>query len=201
MNLSLKQYRTIDLVIMLMLLVVSEALIGAAARSWFPDELYVLSPTIAIVCIVMMRWGGYAALHALGGGLTLCAVSGAGLRQTAVYCIGNCFALAAMFFFKAFGKEKVRTKTSLSLLFTASAFFAAQAGRTAAGIVFGGSAGDIVRFILTDSLSLVFAVVTVQLTRRLDGIFEDQVSYLIRTHSERRKSQMLDQADSGYGDI
>ena len=58
MNLSLKQYRAIDLGLMLLILTGAEALIAHAARSWFPDEIYVLSPTMALVCIVMMRWGG-----------------------------------------------------------------------------------------------------------------------------------------------
>ena len=51
MNLSVKQYRNIDLIIMLIMLAAAEALITVAARVWFPYELYSLSPTAAIVCI------------------------------------------------------------------------------------------------------------------------------------------------------
>ena len=118
MNLSFKQYRAIDLGIMLFILAVSEAVITYAATVWFPDEFYVLSPTIAIVCIVMMRWSGFAAVHAVAGGLALCIASGASASQFAVYCAGNCFALAALILFKIFGKEKIRSKPSLSVLFT-----------------------------------------------------------------------------------
>lgn len=200
MDLSLKQYRNIDLSILLAMLVAAEVIINIAARVWFPFEAYVLSPMVAVVCIVMMRWGPFAAVHAVGGGLALCIVSGASIEQYAVYCVGNCFALAALFLFKVWDKEKVRTKIPLTVLFTASAFCGVQIGRWLVGMFFGGSAGDIVRLITTDSLSLVFAVVTVLIARRIDGLFEDQVAYLIRTQAERNKEQLEDYGDTEYGD-
>lgn len=196
MNLSFKQYRTVDLGIMLALLVFAETLITYAARVWFPYESYVLSPTVAIVCIVMMRWGGYAAVHAIGGGLALCIASGANVSQFAVYCIGNCFALAALALFKIWGKEKIRSKIFLTILFTIMAFCAAQIGRWLVGLVFGGSVGDIIVLFATDSLSLIFAVLAVLIARRIDGLFEDQRSYLIRTQAERNRQQMPDCGDT-----
>lgn len=200
MNLSLKQYRAIDLGIMLFMLAAAEVLITVAAKVWFPSEMYVLSPTVAMVCIVMMRWGAYAAVHAVGGGLALCIASGADIEQFAVYCIGNCFALAALLLFKVWGKEKIRSKVTLTILFTVLSFFAVQVGRWLVGMLVGGAAGDIVRLIATDSLSLVFAVVTVLLARRIDGLFEDQIAYLVRTQAERSKEQMPDYGDTEYGD-
>lgn len=201
MNLSLKQYRMIDVCIMTMILVAAEAVITTAARVWFQAESYVLSPTVAIVCIVMMRWGAYAAVPALGGGLALCIASGASLQQFAVYCIGNCFALAALAILKRKGKEAVRSKASLTFMFTAAAFIAVQVGRWLVGLALGGSAGAIVTLIATDSLSLLFAAVTVQLARRIDGLFEDQIAYLIRTQAERNKSQIPDYGDTEYGEV
>ena len=199
MNLSFKQYRAIDLGIMLFILAVVEALITYAATVWFPDEFYVLSPTIAIVSIVMMRWGGFAAVHAIGGGLALCMASGADPKQFVVYCAGNCFALLALILLKALGKEKVRTKTSLTILFTVIAFCGAQVGRWLVGMLMGGSAGDIIMFFTTDSLSLVFALLTVLIARRINGLFEDQLAYLKRTQAERNKEQIPDYGDTEYG--
>ena len=200
MNLSFKQYRAIDLGIMLFLLAAAEVVITRAATVWFPYEAYVLSPTIAIVCIVMMRWGGFAAVHAVGGGLALCIASGASLNQFAVYCVGNCLALAALVLFKIFGKEKIRNTPSLTVLFTVTAFCMAQVGRWLVGMAFGGSAGDIVTFFTTDSLSLMFAMVTVLISRRIDGLFEDQMAYLVRTQAERNKQQIPDYGDTEYGE-
>ena len=200
MNLSFKQYRAIDLGIMLVILAVSEAVITHAATVWFPDEFYVLSPTVAIVCIVMMRWGGFAAVHAMGGGLALCIASGAGLNQIVVYCVGNCFALIALIPLLTIGKEKVRSKSWLTVLFTVVAFCGAQIGRGLVGLFFGGSAGDIITFFTTDSLSLVFAVLTVLIARRINGLFEDQMAYLVRTQAERNKQQIPDYGDTEYGE-
>ena len=199
MNLSFKQYRTIDLGIMLFMLAVAEVVITKAATVWFPYESYVLSPTIAIVCIVMMRWGGFAAVHAFGGGLALCIASGAGPNQYAVYCIGNCFALIALVLLKALGKEKIRSTPSLTVLFVAVAFCGAQVGRWLVGLLMGGSAGDIIMFLTTDSLSLMFALLAVLISRRVDGLFEDQMAYLVRTQEERKRQQMQQQM-SDYGD-
>ena len=85
-NLSLKQYKAIDLAMLAVILAVFEAITSLAASKWFPLQLFSLSPTIAVVCIVMMRWGGWAAIHAVVGGLSFCIATGASPEQYAVYC-------------------------------------------------------------------------------------------------------------------
>ena len=200
MNLSFKQYRSVDLGIMLVMLAVAEALTAYAATVWFPYEFYVLSPTVAVVCIVMMRWGGFAAIHAAVGGLALCIASGAEPKQFVVYCVGNCFALAALILLKTLGKEKVRSKLLLTALFTVIAFCGAQVGRWLVGLMMGGSVSDILTFFATDSLSLIFALVTVLISRRINGLFEDQWAYLVRTQAERNKQQLPDYGDTEYGE-
>lgn len=186
-NISFKQYRAIDLVIWLAILSVFEYLTVMAASKWFPGELYTVSQLTAVLCIVMMRWDGYAAVHALAGGIVFCLVQGGRPEQYAVYCIGNCFALLALILFRIVGKEKVRTKFLYTVLFVAAAFGGVQLGRWLVSLFFGGNSGSIITFLMTDSLSLVYAVVAVLISRRADGLFEDQKSYLIRTEAERRK--------------
>lgn len=200
MNLSFKQYRAVDLTIMLVMLVAAEVIIVVAAGSWFPNEIYVLSPTVAVICIVMMRWGPYAAIHAVAGGAALCIVMGASVQQFAVYCIGNCFSLLGLVMFRALGKERIRSKMTLTALFTLAVFAAVQVGRWAVSLLFGGAPESIGTFFASDSLSLLFALVTVQLARRLDGIFEDQKAYLIRTEAQRRREDFPDAGDSEYGE-
>lgn len=137
MKLSLQQYRWIDVTIMTVLLMIAEAVIVTAARVWFPSEVYVLSPTAAIVCIVMMRWGGYAAIPAMGGGLALCLASGAQPRQFLVYGIGNVFALLALFLLRRLGKARVQSNVPLTLLFTCLTFCGMQTGRGLVGLLLG----------------------------------------------------------------
>lgn len=189
MNFTFKQYRAIDLTILGAVLLVCEFLTATAATKWFPNELYTLSPTITVVCIVMMRWNGYAAIHALLGGFVYCFACGAHDKQIIIYCIGNCFALLALILFKLLGKEKIRSKFYFSLLFALTAFFGAQIGRWTVGIAFGGPFDSLGAFVSADIITLLFTVVVVLISRKAEGLFEDQRSYLIRTEEERRKKE------------
>lgn len=189
MNLSFKQYKAIDLALLAVILAVFEAITALAASKWFPYQLYTFSPTIAVICIVMMRWGGWAAIHAAVGGFAFCIASGGNIQQFAVYCIGNCFALAALVFFKIkpIGKENVRGKFYYTVLYTVTAYCGAQIGRWMVGLFLGEPADSIITFFTTDIISLLFAVVVILLSRNIDGLFEDQKSYLIRTEEERKR--------------
>ena len=197
-NISFKQYRIIDLAIWVFLLTVFESLTVLAATRWFPGELYMLSQLVAVLCIVMMRWGGYAAVHAVVGGAVFCLISGGNGPQFAVYCIGNCFALLALLLFKALGKEKVRAGAFLTILFVTLAFCGAQMGRWLVSLFLGGSPDSIFSFFMTDSLSLLYAVVVVLIARRVDGVYEDQRSYLIRTEDERKRQDIPEEFDGDY---
>ena len=44
----------------------------------------------------------------------------------------------------------------------------------------------IVSFIATDIISTLFAVIIVWIARKLDGVFEDQMSYLVRVNNEEK---------------
>lgn len=189
LNISFKQYRAIDLTIFAVIMLIFETVTAKAAVQWFPDQLYALSPTVAVVCIVMMRWGPYGAIHALLGGFAFCFASGANGKQFIIYCVGNCFALAALGLFKLFGKKKIKDKFGYTVLFTLAAFLGVQLGRWLISLPLGGSPDSIIVFLTTDSLSLLFAVVVVLISRRVDGLFEDQKSYLIRADAERRRQE------------
>ena len=70
-QISFSQYRSIDLTILLVVQVFSQTVIHFAATRLYPDQLYVVSPIAAVVALVMMRWSGYAAIHACLGGVIL----------------------------------------------------------------------------------------------------------------------------------
>ncbi|MCM1298970.1 MAG: hypothetical protein NC203_03505 [Firmicutes bacterium] len=192
MNLTFKQYRAIDLTILSVVLAVCEFLTAKAATAWFPGQLYALSPTVTVVCIVMMRWNGYAAIHAALGGLIFCLTSGANEKQILIYCVGNCFGLAALTLFKVFGKKKIKDKFGFTVLFTLAAFVGTQLGRWLVGLLLGGSPDTIIVFLTTDSLSLLFAIVVVLISRKADGLFEDQKEYLVRMQAERKRKEAED---------
>jgi len=147
---------------------------------------------VAVICIVMMRWGGFAAIHAVIGGAAFCLALGATAEQFVVYCIGNCFALVSLILIKVLGKQKIRDRVWLTIIFTVLAFVGTELGRGLVSLIFGLAIDAVLAFFTTDSLSLVFAVVVVLISRRVDGLFEDQKAYLIRTESERRRARSSD---------
>ncbi|MBD5103685.1 MAG: hypothetical protein HDT47_02345 [Ruminococcaceae bacterium] len=191
-KMTFNQYRAMDLVILAVVTAVFETITTLAATKWFPDQLYTLSPTITMVCIVMMRWGGFAAIHAFVGGAAFCMASGATEQQMILYCVGNCFSLLALILFKFIGKAKIKDKFYFTVLFTVCAYIGAQLGRWLVSLLFGGPLDSVIVFLTTDSLSLLFAIVVVLISRRADGLFEDQKSYLIRIDKERRKKEAED---------
>lgn len=195
MNLSFNQYRAVDLTIMAVLLAVAEAIFSLGTTKWFPAVDYAISPTIVFTCIVMMRWGGFAVIHAVIGGVVLCVTTGASPEQFAVYAAGNCGILIALVMLKLLGKQKVAGNAVLSAVYVAAAYLGAQTGRWLVGLMVGGSVEDIIRFLTTDSLSLLFGIVVVLIARKPDGLFEDQRAYLIRTEEERIEEQRLHDSD------
>lgn len=187
MNLSFKQYKAVDLGIWVVILCVFEALTTLAAKKWFPMQPYSLSPTVTVLCIVIMRWGGFAAIHAFVGGAVFCIANGADASQFVIYCVGNCLSMLSLLLFKALGKEKVRSKIPLTIAFTVGVYCLVQIGRWIVSLFFGAPFGSVIDFFATDPISLLFAVVVVLIARNADGLFEDQKSYLIRTQDERNR--------------
>ena len=116
-RLTFRQYRQMDLTVFGAMLVVAEALIVLAATRWFPAEAYTVSIVAAVTSIVLMRWGPWAAIHAVLGGLVYCFVSGGQPGQYLIYCAGNLFALLSLLWFRILGKERIREDSFLTVMF------------------------------------------------------------------------------------
>ena len=186
-QISLEQYRRIDLFLFALILLVTEYLIVTAGRKWYPDQLYTVSVTAAVTAIVYMRWGVRGGILAFLGGIVFCFFSGGTLRQFLIYGAGNLFSLPAALAMRKAGPERVREDQLLSLVFAAAVLLSMQAGRAVIAVLTGVSPSQAVGFFTTDSLSLVFTLVIIWVVRRLDGIFEDQKHYLLRIQEEERE--------------
>ena len=183
------QYRGIDLMLFALMLAAAETLIVKAAGSWFPDQLYTFSAVAAVTAIVMMRWGPWAAIHAVLGGAVFCWAGGASPPQYAVYCGGNLLGLGALALRKWPGPEKIRQDALKSMAFGIATAVLMQLGRALLALIFGAAAGDAIRFVATDVLTVLFTAVVMWIVRRLDGIFEDQIHYLLRLNREREEEK------------
>ncbi len=198
-NLTFKQYRNIDLGIMSILLIISEAVTTLATNKWFAAQPVAISSTLLFICIFMMRWNGYAAIAAVLGGAVFCIASGATLEQFVIYAGGNLLSLLALLWFKAYRKDDVRLGSFKLSFFTISVYLLMQLGRWLISLAFGGGLWNIVGYITSDVISLLFAVIILFLLRGVDGMIEDQKAYLFRLERERKeKAEMPDY--QGFGD-
>lgn len=188
-QITFKQYRAIDITILVALTIIFEAIATLASAKWFAAQPVAISIGLAMICIVMMRWGIPAAIAAAAGGFVFCILSGATAQQFVIYCVGNIFALLGMVWFKVFGKEGIRKSLWVITLFVSTAYLGQVLGRSIIAIAFGDPVGVFVTFITTDIMSLVFAVLVITLFRKTDGMLEDQKTYLLRLDKQKKDTQ------------
>ncbi len=188
-QITFKQYRTIDILIMVALTIIFEGIATMASAKWFVLQPVAVSIGLAMVCMVMLRWGWQAAFPAFASGFTFCILSGATAQQLVIYCVGNLFALLGMVWFKVFGKEGIRGSMWKIVLFVSTAYLGMVLGRGILAIIFGDTWGTFITFATTDIMTLVFAILVIILFRKTDGMLEDQKTYLLRLDKERKETQ------------
>ena len=187
-SLTFKQYRTTDLTIFAFLSVVFEAIVTLGATKWFPGQMYSITIVYAMFVLVLMRWGGYAAITALLCGATYCIVMKAPFPMFVVVCGGNLFGLLALLLHKFVGKQKIRDSAGWTVLYVAVCYGCISIGRLLFSLCFE-LFDEVVKYILYDMLSVVFALVVMLLCRKQNGLFEDQKHYLFRMEAERKAKE------------
>ena len=188
-QITLRQYRTMDLAMFTALLCICETLITLGATRWFPGEPWTLSLTPAVTALVMVRWGGFAAIPAAAGALVFCVASGATLPQFVIYCIGNLAAMALLPLVRGDGWQRLHDQVLLALLYGVLTALLMQLGRGIIALMLGTDPSLCGGFILTDTLSTLFAALIVWITRRLDGMLEEQRHYLTRVAEEMKRER------------
>ena len=189
-QITLRQYRTMDLIIFTALLCICETLITLGATRWFPGEPWTLSLVPAVTAVVMVRWGGFAAIPAVMGAFVFCVASGASPAQYAIYMIGNLLSMALLWLLKEQGWKRLKDQVLLALLYGALVALTMQLGRGLVALLLGNPLAVMLPFFTTDALSTLFAVLIVWITRRLDGMLEEQKHYLKRVAEEMEKERM-----------
>ena len=184
-QITLRQYRNIDLAILAVVMSIAQLVIHYAASIWFPDQLYIVSPVAVIVALVMMRWGPWAAIHAVLGGLVLTYASGGSWQHYLIYGAGNALSMLALLMFKCFDKESLRQSGTWTVIFAVCIQLLMLLGRAAMAALLGFTLGECLSFITTDVLSILFTGCIAWAIRRIDGLFEDQIHYLLRVQSEQ----------------
>ena len=188
-QLTFKQYRNIDIGILCFITAVFEMIATLATSKWFAGQPMAISITLALILIAMHRWGALSAVVAVVGGAAFCLASSASAEHFLVYCLGNVFALSSLVYFKLFGKEQLKKSFLKTLLFVFSAYVAVGIGRFILSLPFGAGLDELVGFLTTDVLSLLFATVILWLFKDVDGLIEDQKAYLFRLERQRKEER------------
>ena len=186
---SFKQYRGMDVFFFTSLLCICEGLIILAATRWFPSQPYTLSLVPAIVAIVMVRWGAFAAIPAAAGALIYCLLSGAGAHHYVIYLCGNLAALALLPFIRRVTWQKIHDNVLLCMLYGLMTALLMQLIRAALSLLFGSGLTGALGFITTDILSTLFSVLLCWMMRRTDGMLENQIHYLHRIQKEQEQGK------------
>ena len=193
-QLSLEEYRAIDLTLFAVMLAIFEFLIVRFTTASF----YTVSLAAVITAVVDMRWGWWGAIHAVLAGILFCfyysgvapADRQPGLEQYMIYTLGNLFSLATVPVLKKWGEERVRKSVTASLIFALAVILLMQGGRAAVALILRAAAPrEAIGYFTTDALSILFTLVVVWIVRRLDGVFEEQRHYLTRVQEERERER------------
>lgn len=187
-KMTFKQYRAMDLSIFAVLTAVFECIATLATNKWFGGQPVAISITLTLVLITMHRWGAYAAIVAAVGGIAFCVTSSASAEHYLIYAIGNTFALTALVWFKLLGKDAVRGSFLKTLLFSSTAYVSVAVGRWLVSLIFGAGFSELVAFLLTDLITLLFAVVILFSCKNTDGLVEDQRQYVLRVNEEKENA-------------
>lgn len=205
---SIGQYRGTDLFVFALILAVAEILTYLAAR-WFPGQaIFTFSLMIPISLTVMMRWGWPSVFYPIGGGLLVCLLGAASGANYACYIIGNACMAFMLIPTYVIGRDKIRSRWWGSALYVLGAWLCVYLGKSLVWVVcctvdpsLGGVLTGFKEFAAGDLLSLAIALIVVLVLRRLDGMFEDQKTYLERLEKKRKEKMRIDQFGENLGEI
>ena len=195
-HLTFKQYRTIDLSILCVLTAVFETIATNASNTWFNLQAMTVSITLAITCISFMRWNLYALLPSFVGSFIYCTITGGTTQQYLIYCGGSLFVALAFPILKMLTKEKIRNDFILKLVFVASTYISLILGRWIISLLFEFNVKSLLAFFSADVLSFLFAIIVFAIAKNVEGLIEDQKSYLLRLDKERQEEQNANLNDS-----
>ena len=188
--------------------VVSE-LLGYFATVWFSGSaFFTLSLVVPITCLVLVRWGWQATFYPIIGGVAFCLVSGLGVNYYATYCLGGTFIMLMLLPAKLIGVDRIRSKWFFTALFAVGAWLCVYLGRSALWAICyaispvkdATAYTGLLGFGL-DVISLFASVLVLLVMRKLDGMFEEQKSYLKRVDRERKERMRYDSFGDGPVEI
>ena len=204
---SYNQYKLVDIMLFMVIMAALEAVNVFAIKKWFPDMMFSVSLMFTVSLIVLVRWNWLAAIFPVLHGVLYCAFLSVfqtvGYQEYIIYAVGNSFLLFSWFLFKLIPKQKLFSKWYLTLIYPVVAFALVLLGRTLTAMCFGTSFTDALgSHFFTESLNIVFAIIALLILRRLEGMLEDQKTYLKRVAREKDEAKTpKDEVWAGYTEL
>lgn len=191
---SLQQYRLTDIFLFAVILVAFDLIIHYAFIAYSGD--FVFSLLVPIVLLVMIRWGWPCVFLAVGEGILFSVLN----RDLAnftnwhyiIYGIGNAWIMLMLIPMKLVGKDKICRSGGHTLWFVVLGWLLVYLGRCVMSWICGLGFSSMFFGQAMDLISLFIGILLTQIFRRLDGMFEDQKSFLLRLDKERKDKMKLD---------
>ena len=195
---SFKQYKLTDIFIFGLILIAFDLIVHFAPTAFAEAggnfTLFTFTLTVPLTLMVMVRWGWPSVFFGVIDGALFCILNGLQWQSYLVFILGNSFIMLLLILVKFVGAKKIAGKWYFSALFVIFGWVLVVLGRaTVAAIVGLGFVQTFLGGIFGDLLSLFGGVVLIMIMRRLDGMFEDQKSYLKRVDEERRELARRDE--------
>lgn len=196
-NLTFKQYKAMDLIVFAVIFTVLEGVLVTLSNK-LVNVNFAVSLLYTVAALVIMRWGAWSAIHLALGGIVFCLASHGDILQYVAFSVGNCFALLSLLYTHFLGKKKVRDSFTLSGIFVIIIYLTVCIGRAVLlSILKGINLWPLfIATLSSDLLSLVITLIIVLISRKQDGLFEDQKGYLLRTQKERSRAVQNTNYDS-----
>lgn len=193
---SIKQYKTTDLVIFAAILIIFDLLAYYSSKLFAGGVIYSFCLTVPITLLVMIRWGWCSVFFAVGDALLLTILHNPAVWQSYLcYAVGNASLMLLLIAVKLIGKKRIASAWYFTLPFVLCGWalqnLTLTIMNTICGYSFASSAVSNFGFGITGVLSLAMGVVITLVLRKLDGMYEDQMEYLKRLKGEREEKQRL----------
>ena len=185
-GITFKTYRSIDLSILAVLMIVFEV-ISINALAYF-DQIFYFTSFYIIAYVAMVRWDKFSFVIPIVHGITYCLACNGNINSLIVYVVGNLFIMINLLWFIK-GKKIIKNTYAL-ICFIFTGFLAVVLGRSIVSMCF--DLGNIsfldvfVGYIQSNTLSILLSIIILIIAKKQNGVLEDQKEYLLKLQEEKK---------------
>ena len=192
---SFRQYRFVDLLVFMLIMIVFEMINFFAANEWFEDEAdFAITVTLLITLLVTVRWNWLAIIFPIVDGAVYCALMSYSGWYYLIYCVGNIFPVLTALLFIKVPQNKVFGKWYFTVMYVLLGYILIVFGRTCMAAIVGVQFVYALRsFSLRGLFDLIFTMVGFLILRNIDGMVENQKAYLFRKKREAEEMRRRDE--------